>query len=127
MIKETISYENFDGEKRTEDFYFHISKVDITRLNLKSKTGTFKGDLEELLKDKEHNGEEMLDYIMLFIETAYGKRSADGTFYKDKDAARAFINSDAAAELVVDLMNSADKLRAFIRGVMPKNASDSVH
>ena len=29
MFKKTITYEDYNGVKRTEDFYFHFSKAEI--------------------------------------------------------------------------------------------------
>mgnify|MGYP000249563697 FL=1 len=31
MLKKTISYTDYDGNQRTEDFYFNLSKAEITR------------------------------------------------------------------------------------------------
>ena len=39
MIKETIKYENFDGVEITEDFYFNLSKAEITEMQLSTAGG----------------------------------------------------------------------------------------
>ena len=34
MLKKTISYTDYDGNQRTEDFYFNLSKAEITEMEL---------------------------------------------------------------------------------------------
>lgn len=35
MIKQKITYVDFNGEERTEDFYFHLSMPEVVRLEAK--------------------------------------------------------------------------------------------
>ena len=49
MRKETITYEDFDGEERTKDLYFHLTEAEITLLNLTEYGGFSK------FKDQEVN------------------------------------------------------------------------
>ena len=37
MFKKTITYEDYNGVKRTEDFHFHFSKAEIIEKNCSSK------------------------------------------------------------------------------------------
>ena len=30
MLKKTVNYEDFDGNKRTEDLYFNLTKLEAT-------------------------------------------------------------------------------------------------
>ena len=39
MIKKTISYEDFDGNTRTQDYWFHLSEREIARLELETPGG----------------------------------------------------------------------------------------
>ena len=45
MLKKTITYENFNGEKVTEDFYFNINALEYVRL-----TAKYGKDLQEYRK-----------------------------------------------------------------------------
>ena len=39
MIKKTITYSDFNGNERTEDFYFNLTKAEITKMELSTKGG----------------------------------------------------------------------------------------
>ena len=39
MLKKTISYTDYDGNQRTEDFYFNLSKAEITEMELSMEGG----------------------------------------------------------------------------------------
>ena len=34
MLKKTMTYTDFDGNERTEDFYFNLSKAEVTEMEL---------------------------------------------------------------------------------------------
>ena len=33
MIKKTISYHDYEGNERTDDFYFHLTQVELSKIN----------------------------------------------------------------------------------------------
>ena len=39
MLKKTITYTDFNGEKREEDFYFHFSRAEILEKELSVEGG----------------------------------------------------------------------------------------
>ena len=45
MIKKTITYSDFNGNERTEDFYFNLTKAEITKMEL-----SIKGGLSEMIQ-----------------------------------------------------------------------------
>jgi len=48
MIKETVTYTDFNGEEKTEDLYFNLSRAELLRYNL-SQEGGFEGALRRIL------------------------------------------------------------------------------
>ena len=34
MYKKTITYEDFDGNKRTEDFYFNLTTAEVAKMEM---------------------------------------------------------------------------------------------
>ena len=46
MLKKTIKYVDYNGKERNEDFYFNLSKAELTELQLSTE-----GDLSEMLKN----------------------------------------------------------------------------
>jgi len=45
MFTKTINYTDFNGEERTESFYFNLTKAELAELNL-----TTEGGLQEVLR-----------------------------------------------------------------------------
>ena len=39
MLKKTITYEDFNGETVSEDFFFHLSKAELVELELSHQGG----------------------------------------------------------------------------------------
>ena len=39
MVKKTITYTDYDGTERTEDFYFNLSEAEITEMQLSVEGG----------------------------------------------------------------------------------------
>ena len=39
MFKKTITYNDFNGVERTEDFYFHLTKAELIKLEFSESGG----------------------------------------------------------------------------------------
>ena len=39
MLIKAITYEDFNGEKKTKNFYFHLSKFEITKMQFQEDGG----------------------------------------------------------------------------------------
>ena len=48
MLKKTITYEDFNGETVSEDFFFHLSKAELVELEM-SHTGGLSASLERII------------------------------------------------------------------------------
>ena len=42
MLKKTIKYTDYNGEEQTEDFYFNLSKAELTEMELSTTGGMVK-------------------------------------------------------------------------------------
>ena len=75
MLKKTITYEDFDGNTVSEDFFFHLSQAELVELELSHKDG-----LSESLKRiiEAEDGRGIVAEFKNIILTAYGKKSDDG-------------------------------------------------
>ncbi len=51
MVKKTITYTDYDGTERTEDFYFNLSEAEITEMQL-SVEGGMRGYIEKIVAAK---------------------------------------------------------------------------
>ena len=84
MIKKSITYTDFNGQERKEDFYFHMSLVERTRLDAKLNGTPLDTYAKSLAINQ--NVDEMVKFIEMIILDSYGIKSADGkTFIKSKE------------------------------------------
>jgi hypothetical protein len=117
MLKKTISYVNYDGQKRTEDHYFHLTKVELITLQVSSEMG-FAEHLQNIVKTE--NRKELIEIFKLLIGMSYGKRSEDGeVFEKSEEQTRRFTQTAAYEALFMELATDADAAAKFIAGVIP--------
>ena len=118
MLKKTITYVDFDGNERTEDFYFHMSKAELVELNV-SAAGGLQKTLEKIVA--EQDGKRIMEQFKDIIFKAYGEKSLDGKrFMKSKELSEAFSQTEAYSVLFMELVTDAEKASAFVNGIMPK-------
>lgn len=119
MIKKTITYFDFDGNQRTEDFYFNLTKAELSEMTL-----TTEGGLDVLLKKivNEKDVAQMVTYFKTILLKSYGVKSADGRkFTKNAENIEDFISTPAYDILFMELTSDAKSAAAFIQGVLPSD------
>lgn len=122
MIKKTITFTNFDGEKVTEVHYFNLNKVEVAKMEAGS-VGGYSGFLQRIVEAKDSLA--MLNVITDLVEKSYGIKEADGkTFRKSRELTEAFVNSLAFEALFMELVAKKDSTSAmieFVRGILPSD------
>ena len=119
MLKKTITYVDYNGVERTEDFYFNLSKAEVTEMEL-SVEGGFSKMLEEIVKSNDNA--RILELFKEMVLKAYGEKSADGRrFVKSKELAEAFSQTEAYSEIFMELAMDEKAAAAFVNGIMPAN------
>lgn len=117
MLKKIITYTDYNGTERTEDFYFNLNKAEAVEWEM-SKTG----GLAELIK-KVVATNDMPTLISLFKELilkSYGEKSLDGKrFVKSKELSEAFAQTEAYSQLFIELATDADAASKFVNGIVP--------
>ena len=117
MLKKTITYTDYDGNERTEDFYFNLSKAEVTAMELSTEGGIQKS-LGKIISDQDGKG--TVDVIRNLILTAYGEKSLDGKrFIKSNELSEAFSHTEAFSDLFMELLTDADLAAAFVNGILP--------
>jgi len=118
MLKKTITYTDYNGLERTEDFRFNISKSELLKWNLKTPGG-LAARLERI--SQKYDVPEITKFLEETIDYAYGIISDDGVrFIKDENLSKMFRQTDAYDKLFVDLLSDEKKLTAFINGLLPQ-------
>src|SRR5450756_180924 len=119
MIKKTISFTDFNDEPKTETHYFHLSKMELVRMDLEIEGGMSKM-LAQIAESK--NGAKIIAAISDFILRSYGAKSPDGARFDKTDEIRdAFASSPAFDALLMELATDPRLAVEFIVGIIPKD------
>ncbi len=117
MLKKTITYEDFDGVQRTEDFYFNLTKSEI--VEMENSVG---GGLSSLLQKIIAEGDQkrLIEYFKKLVIGAYGEKSADGRVFLKNDRIREeFACTAAYSEIFMELATDDKAAAEFVNGVIP--------
>lgn len=118
MYKKTVVYENYNGEEVTEILYFHLSELEMTRINFKNG-GDVSKRIEYLIATK--NMDAMIQLMEEIVLAAYGIKSEDGTrFLKSAETREAFSNSLAYSELFMELLQNPGAVQEFTEKAFAK-------
>ena len=125
MLKKTITYSDYNGTERTEDFYFNLTKAELMEMEL----GTT-GGLSEMIQNivKAQDVPAIIKVFKDLVLKAYGEKSADGKrFVKVNDAgvplSIAFSQTEAYSQLFMELATDADAAAKFVNGIVPKDTA----
>jgi hypothetical protein len=119
MLKKAITYTDYNGVERKEDFYFNLSKAEVMEMEL----GT-EGGLSDMIQ-KIVAAQDIPSIAKIFkdlILKAYGEKSADGKrFIKNPELSEAFSQTEAYSELFMGLATNPEEAATFVNGIMPGN------
>ena len=124
MLKKTITYTDYNGVQRTEDFYFNLSKAEIMEMEL----GTTGGLAEMIQKVVAANdGPTIIKIFKDLVLKAYGEKTPDGKrFVKSEEISNAFSQTEAYSILFMELATDADSAAKFVNGIIPADMKDAV-
>lgn len=119
MIKKTITYTDYNGDTRTEDFYFNLTKAEIMEMEM-SIPGGFGEMINRIVSAKDVPS--LMKVFKDFIKRSYGVKSADGKrFIKSDDLYEEFAQTEAYSQLFMELTTDSDAAAAFVNGVAPSD------
>lgn len=129
MLKKTLTFENFNGAVVSEEFYFNITKTDLTKmevgkLTLDQATQGVTGGMEAYVGEimSRGKGQEIMDLFEMFIEKSYGVKSEDGRRHvKSPELYEEFKATAAYDALFTELVTDANAGSEFFNGIMPKD------
>ena len=76
MLKKTITYHDFDGNERTEDFYFNLTQAEIVKMDLAADGGSMEKMLNKIIRTEDIK--KIADIVDDFVRKSYGEKSDDG-------------------------------------------------
>lgn len=119
MLKKTIEYTDYNDVKRKEDFYFNLTKAEITEMEL-STTGGLAEMIQKIIDTQDTP--QIIKIFKELVLKAYGEKSADGRrFIKNDEIRDGFAQTEAYSELFMELATDANAAAAFVNGIVPKD------
>jgi hypothetical protein len=116
MLKKTITYTDYNGNKRTEDFYFNLNKVEVSEMEA-SRPGGFSQAVKEIVDAKDDK--QIIQIFKEVILKAYGEKSPDGKrFIKSEEISEAFSQTEAYCVLFTEIGGSEEAAEAFMNGLI---------
>lgn len=118
MYKRTISYTDYNGVERTEDFYFNLTQAEVTEMEL-----SVDGGLVEMIKRivAAQDGKQIIATFKDMILRAYGEKSPDGKYFiKNQEIRDRFAQTEAYSKLFMELATDAKAASAFVEAIIPK-------
>ena len=123
MVKREIEFEDYEGEKVKEPFYFNLTKAEIQELEFEMPGG-FEGMMNKLKKNPSNS--DIVNAFKTILGKAYGEKLPNGKIYKNKENTEAFFASDAYSELFFWMLNNGDEAMKFIEGMLPRDVAEKV-
>ena len=120
MLKKTITYNDYNGVERTEDFYFNLSKAELMEMEM-SISGGLTEMIEKIVATKDAPA--IIKIFKELVLKAYGEKSANGKRFEKKNGAlaEAFSETEAYSQIFMELATDADKAAEFVNGIMPSD------
>lgn len=129
MLKETVTYTDYDGKERTEDLYFNLEKHELIDLAFDLPDDIIVADEETGEIKENHMVEKLGDkgiykFIKDVIKKAYGVKSDDGRrFIKSDELTLEFTQTPMYDSILTKLTSDNDAATKFITTVIPANAA----
>ena len=121
MIKKTITYEDYNGVERTENFYFNLNKAEVLEMEMGTEGGMAES-IQKIIDAKDAPA--IIRVFKDLVLKAYGVKSDDGRrFMKTKpDGTRYaddFSETEAYSQIFMELATDADAAATFVNGIIP--------
>lgn len=124
MLKKTMTYTDYNGTERTEDFYFNLTKAELIEMGL-SENGGLDALIDKIISEK--NQKEIIKLFKEIILKAYGEKSLDGKhFVKSEEISTAFSQTEAFSDLFMELAFDSKAGADFINALIPSNIAEDI-
>lgn len=121
MLKKTVTYTDYNGLERTEDYYFNLTKAELMEMEMSTE-----GGLAEMIR-RIVDAKDAKAIIKIFkdlVLRAYGEKSADGKrFIKSEELRTAFEQTEAYSIIFMELATDSDAASKFVNGIVPTDVN----
>ena len=119
MYRKTVTYEDYKGNTRTEDFYFNLNKAELVELELSTKGGL------TVMMDRIIAAQDNATLFKIFkdlVSKSYGVLSDDGRkFVKNQEVLDDFMQTEAYSIIFSELATNEEAAAEFFNNVIPQN------
>lgn len=129
MLKQTVQYEDFDGNQATETLYFNVTQTQwAENMHLVDEFRAMASQIQGPTRDlTSKEVQQILELVKKLIKISYGVRSDDGKRHiKTDEIWEEFTQTAAYDAFLMSLFTDTAKCRAFMMGIMPKDAAEQV-
>lgn len=125
MLKKTVTYTDYNGVERTEDYYFNLTKAELAEMEL-STTGGFAEMIKKIVAAKDLPS--IIRVFKQLVLKSYGIKSDDGRrFIKSEEIRTAFSQTEAYSTIFMELASDDQAAADFVNGIMPKMDTKAAH
>jgi hypothetical protein len=127
MFTKKITYTDYNGVTRTEDFMFNLTKAELME-----KQMSIAGGLDTVLRQiiDSNDQTKITEAFKQIILKSYGEKSEDGKhFIKVRNGvplSEAFSQTEAYSELFMELSTDAEKAAEFVNHIIPASLATEV-
>jgi len=119
MLKKTITYTDYNGIERKEDFYFNISEAELSEMEL-GIPGGMSSMLTRIVDSREDT--EIMKIFKTLILTSYGEKSPDGKYFdKSEEISNRFSHTEAYNKLFMELATNSEAAANFVKAILPSD------
>ena len=120
MLAKAMTYTDYNGNERTETFYFNLTKAELMQWELK-EVGGLRAKLEKIIASK--NQPEIAEMFAEVIDKAFGIKSPDGRrLIKNPEILEEFKQTEAYSDLYMELATDAKAASSFVEQIIPTNS-----
>ena len=124
MYRKSITYTDYNGIERTEEFLFNLTEAEIAEMEM-SKKGGLTNTLQRLIRTED--APEIAKIFKDLILKSYGEKSDDGKrFIKSEKMSEEFSQTEAYSKLYMELAFDDKAAAEFINNIIPKTMSEQL-
>ena len=122
MLTKAITYVDYNGNKKTKNFYFNLTKTELAKMELTNRAGMLE-TIKAMINSDDR--EEIIKLFEKIVVGSVGEKSADGEHFVKNDQIRQdFMNHPAYDVLFMELISNESTMAGFINAVVPNEIAD---
>lgn len=135
MLKKVIEYTDFDGNKRTEEAFFNMTKSELMEFSFdmpEEMTNAANADQVDMEKTAVKLAEKMgrsgiFNFVKDLVLRSYGKKSEDGRrFIKNAQQTEEFTQTLAFDEFLMELFKTDQNAADFVTAIIPADIAANI-